>query len=95
MADPPGEGRSVLLGERARKAAGLPGALIHDQRRTFARDGVRAGIPDAIIMKMAGWETPSVFRRYAIVSEADLADATKRLAASRQASAREARGRQA
>ena len=35
-------------------------------------------------MKLAGWETASVFRRYAIVNEADLAEATKRLAASRE-----------
>ena len=38
-------------------------------------------------MKLAGWETASVFRRYAIVNEADLTEATKRLAASRGAQA--------
>jgi integrase len=74
--------------ERARKAAGLPNALIHDLRRTFARDAVRAGISETIIMRMAGWETASVFRRYAITSEADLADATTKLAASRRSRTR-------
>jgi len=39
-------------------------------------------------MKLAGWETASVFRRYAIVNEAVLAEATGRLAASRGASVR-------
>jgi integrase len=76
--------------ERARKDAGLPGMLIHDLRRTFARDCVRAGLSEGTIMKLAGWETASVFRRYAIVNEADLAEATKRLAASREAADRPA-----
>jgi integrase len=75
--------------ERARKAAGLPQALIHDLRRTFARDCVRAGLTEATIMKLAGWETASVFRRYAIVNEADLAEATRRLAVSRATEAAE------
>jgi integrase len=74
--------------ERARKAANLPNALIHDLRRTFARDAVRAGLSEATIMRMAGWETASVFRRYAIVNESDLRDATRTLSASRQATAR-------
>jgi integrase len=82
------EGHSLRTGfhdawEKARKAAGLPSALIHDLRRTFARDCVRAGLAEATIMKLAGWETASVFRRYAIVNESDLAEATRRLAASR------------
>ena len=76
--------------ERARKAAGLPQVLIHDLRRTFARDCVRAGLTEATIMKLAGWETASVFRRYAIVNEADLAEATRRLAVSRATEAAEA-----
>jgi integrase len=77
--------------EKARKAAQLPGVLIHDLRRTFARDAVRAGLSEATIMKLAGWETASVFRRYAIVNEADLAEATRRLAVSRSTEAAEAR----
>jgi integrase len=72
--------------ESARDKAGLPGVLIHDLRRTFARDAVRAGLSESVIMKLAGWETSSVFRRYAIVNEADLSDATARLAASRRTS---------
>jgi integrase len=76
---------------RARKAAKLPSVLIHDLRRTFARDCVRAGLAEATIMKLAGWETASVFRRYAIVNEADLAEATRRLAMSRSSEAAEAR----
>jgi len=78
--------------ERARTNAGLPHVLIHDLRRTFARDCVRAGLAEPTIMRMAGWETASVFRRYAIVNEADLADATRRLAASREERVRDVCG---
>ena len=40
----------------------------------------RAGVPSSVAMKLTGHKTKSVYRRYAIVSEADLSDGLKRLA---------------
>jgi len=54
--------------------AGLTGRLFHDLRRTAARDLRRAGVDTKVIMKLCGWETDSMFRRYNIVDEIDLAE---------------------
>jgi integrase len=54
---------------RAVKALGRPGLLVHDLRRSFARNAVEAGLPVKLIMEIAGWKTMSVFLRYAIVDE--------------------------
>jgi len=67
---------------RATEAAGVPGLLFHDLRRTAARNLRRAGIAEGVIMKIGGWRTRSVFERYAIVSQADISDALKKLEAS-------------
>jgi hypothetical protein len=49
--------------------------LIHDLRRSAARDFRRAGISEGEIMKLCGWETRSMFDRYNVIDEADLAPA--------------------
>ena len=39
----------------------------------------RAGVPRSVAMKISGHKTESIYRRYAIVSESDIQDATRRL----------------
>lgn len=60
---------------RACKKAGLEGRLVHDLRRTAARDFRRRGVSEGEIMKLCGWKTRAMFDRYNIIDEADLAQA--------------------
>jgi integrase len=59
--------------------AGCSGLLFHDLRRTGARNLRRLGVGESIIMKIGGWRTRTVFDRYNIIDDADLADAASRL----------------
>ncbi len=61
------------------KAAGLPGRIPHDFRRTAVRNLERARVPRSVAMMLTGHKTESVYRRYAIVSESDLRAAAEQL----------------
>jgi integrase len=70
---------------RACREAGLPGRLVHDLRRTAVRNLERAGIPRSTAMRITGHLTESVYRRYAISSDADMVEAVRKLAAAQPA----------
>jgi integrase len=67
--------------ERACRLAGCPGRLMHDFRRTAVRNLERAGVSRSVATRITGHKTEAVYRRYAIVSSSDLADAARKLQA--------------
>lgn len=86
-------GRFDKRWRQACKAAGHPGTLFHDLRRSAVRNLERAGVSRSASMKLSGHKTESVFRRYAIVDSADLEEAAAMLAAHREAVAKAAEAR--
>src|SRR5215831_7908327 len=64
---------------KACKESGLSGILVHDLRRCAARNLSRAGVVEAVAMEMTGHKTRSMYRRYRIVDERDLREATEKL----------------
>ncbi len=66
--------------ENACTLAGVPGRILHDFRRTAVRNLERAGVSRSVAMKLVGHKTEAIYRRYAIVCEADLSEGVKKLA---------------
>ena len=66
-------------------AAGHPSLLMHDLRRSAVRNMEQAAVPRSVAMKLTGHKTEAVYRRYTIVSDADLAKAAERIANADQA----------
>jgi hypothetical protein len=79
-----------MVASRPRKVKALadqqvvlaPRTLIGDCRGsgTAARNLIRAGVPQHVVMKLRGCKTDAMFRGYAIVDERDLRDAVELLA---------------
>jgi integrase len=65
--------------KNACKAAGCPGKLIHDMRRSAVRTFERAGVPRSVAMSIVGHKTESIYRRYAIVDDTIQREAAARL----------------
>jgi hypothetical protein len=61
------------------KAAGVPGRILHDFRRTAVRNLERAGVPRSDAMAIVGHQTESIYRRYAISDEASLRESADKL----------------
>ena len=60
------------------------GLIVHDMRRTVARDMNRAGNSEKVIMEIMGHKTRSMFDRYNIVDERDKREAVRKTELARQ-----------
>lgn len=60
------------------KAAGVM-VLLHDFRRSAARNLIRSGVSQDVAKRIAGHKTDSMFSRYNIVAENDLAEVARSL----------------
>ena len=58
-----------------------PGVLLHDCRRTAARNLIRANVPERVAMLLTGHKSRAIFDRYNIIHEQELLDAGDQLVA--------------
>ncbi len=65
--------------KKACQAVGLPGLWPHDLRRSAIRNLDRAGVSPKIATAISGHKTRSVYERYNIVADRDLADAAEKV----------------
>jgi site-specific recombinase XerD len=57
--------------------AAMPDLRYHALRRSAARNMIRAGISERVVMDMVVWKTRAMLNGYNIVSESDLAEAAE------------------
>ena len=65
--------------QHACDAAGCPELIPHDLRRSAVMNLIRAGVSEKTAQQLTGHKTNSVFKRYLIVADVDLAQAASRL----------------
>jgi hypothetical protein len=70
--------------DKLTKAANMEGLLLLDLRRSAVRNLVRAVVPERVAVTISGHKSRSIFDRYNIVSETDLAEAAKKIKRSRE-----------
>src|SRR5580700_6602773 len=63
-------------GEEYQRYVGL---ILHDFRRSALRNMTRRGVTETVALRVGGWKTASVARRYNITSESDLIEATRKI----------------
>jgi integrase len=68
--------------DETRKYVGL---IRHDMRRSAAKALRHADVPESVVMKMGGWKTAAMFRRYAIVNNTEQQAAVAKLEQARVA----------
>ena len=84
--------------ERAYRAAGIVLSttygevepLLHDLRRSGAKGMVDRGVNRHVAMKIGGWQTEAMLRRYHIIDKTELLDATAKLDAEQRQDAESA-----
>jgi integrase len=67
--------RCTTCGNRKPK---YTGPILHDFRRSAARELRRAGVAESVVMQIGGWKTREMFRRYAITDSRDIAAAIEK-----------------
>jgi integrase len=79
-----GDGRPIgefdAKWKKACLAAGRPGALVHDLRRSRARNWIRAGVSEQTACRLGGWASREIFSRYDVVSDDDMIRAQEQTA---------------
>jgi len=88
--------RMDVARQQACRRAGVLGKdgrpkVLHDLRRTAARNLTRAGVPRHVAMRILGLKTESMWRRYSIIETDDLRDGMAKVLAFRTREQRAAR----
>jgi integrase len=70
---------SPSVWKRACETAGVPWLRFHDLRHTWASWHAMAGTPMSVLQELGGWQTASMLRKYAHLSEDHLAAAAEKV----------------